>query len=178
MKVYPRVCGGTSLKIRNHSPTGGLSPRVRGNPLDDMEEAACMGSIPACAGEPDNRMKLHLETEVYPRVCGGTLNMPALHRQNRGLSPRVRGNQRAVLRIHGRWGSIPACAGEPYRDKAVDRRRRVYPRVCGGTQRLSLLAHRAIGLSPRVRGNPTAWSSGFPAIRSIPACAGEPVTMR
>ena len=30
-------------------------------------------------------------------------------------------------------GSIPACAGEPFRANCIIRRGRVYPRVCGGT---------------------------------------------
>ena len=30
--VYPRVCGGTDALEGNRGQTGGLSPRVRGNP--------------------------------------------------------------------------------------------------------------------------------------------------
>ena len=33
-------------------------------------------------------------------------------------------------------GSIPACAGEPVRDKLAARLDGVYPRVCGGTASL------------------------------------------
>ena len=53
-------------------------------------------------------------------------------------------------------GSIPACAGEPP-DDGRRRRRRVYPRVCGGTQLPAWLNRNrpvGAGLSPRVRGNP------------------------
>ena len=31
-RVYPRVCGGTKLRIAMGRLTNGLSPRVRGNP--------------------------------------------------------------------------------------------------------------------------------------------------
>ena len=31
--VYPRVCGGTIADIVEGEPPGGLSPRVRGNPV-------------------------------------------------------------------------------------------------------------------------------------------------
>ena len=50
-----------------------------------------------------------------------------------GLSPRVRGNpsvQRGCFRCPG---SIPACAGEPFRAAGMFPLSRVYPRVCGGT---------------------------------------------
>ena len=72
----------------------------------------------------------------------------------RGLSPRVRGNQ---WRIHARRigrGSIPARAGEPRRCKPTVWLLPVYPRACGGTPLLTPLTNR------------------YP--RSIPARAGEP----
>ena len=50
----------------------------------------------------------------------------------------------------------------------------VYPRVCGGTLAGQLPLLLVQGLSPRVRGNPSANQRGVPAVRSIPACAGEP----
>ena len=58
---------------------------------------------------------------------------------------------------------------------AVADRVRVYPRVCGGT----IAAHRrhysAEGLSPRVRGNQLNLVGTLRQVRSIPACAGEPI---
>ena len=53
-------------------------------------------------------------------------------------------------------------------------RRRVYPRVCGGTHRRSHSRHCSTGLSPRVRGNPRSVFFNLYWLRSIPACAGEP----
>ena len=59
-------------------------------------------------------------------------------------------------------------------DNHPDCPRRVYPRVCGGTNvdghRLRLLK----GLSPRVRGNPGWTITRIARDGSIPACAGEP----
>ena len=74
---------------------------------------------------------------VYPRVCGGTDNFIAAGANEQGLSPRVRGNHFGgcgILRL--RW-SIPACAGEPPEVVQEYRGSKVYPRVCGGTQRCS-----------------------------------------
>ena len=52
--------------------------------------------------------------------------------------------------------------------------RAVYPRVCGGTFRSSLLLVMWRGLSPRVRGNQVGMPSLGTSEGSIPACAGEP----
>ena len=150
-RVYPRVCGGTSI-----SPTGvkcatglsprvrgnprwrperqhglGLSPRVRGNPYSAIGSLATLRSIPACAGEPIRRTDVSTRNRVYPRVCGGTVLMTDCHSPWRGLSPRVRGNQTAQRRPVGEARSIPACAGEPPCSTQNGENHKVYPRVCG-----------------------------------------------
>ena len=70
--VYPRVCGGTNEAWLDGRLRGGLSPRVRGNPIMIITAVAFIGSIPACAGEPLCALTLLDSLEVYPRVCGGT----------------------------------------------------------------------------------------------------------
>ena len=71
------------------------------------------GSIPACAGEPHKYAALVLAGGVYPRVCGGTRLAEFSISCRRGLSPRVRGNQK-LRDFNERYErSIPACAGEP-----------------------------------------------------------------
>ena len=91
-----------------------------------------------------------------------------------GLSPRVRGNLIPRFRNADYRRSIPACAGEPCRSSRSPARRRVYPRVCGGTLVISISNRQITGLSPRVRGNHRLLLGGHDAARSIPACAGEP----
>ena len=91
-----------------------------------------------------------------------------------GLSPRVRGNRvPGLCRPEQEW-SIPACAGEPPDAQALSHLQGVYPRVCGGTavRRGSRIFN--VGLSPRVRGNPTHQAALKRSRGSIPACAGEP----
>ena len=155
----------------------------------------CHRSIPACAGEPWYKVFRGYRREVYPRVCGGTLPSPAiLHLPFRvyprvcggtrttprpfvatdGLSPRVRGNPASTFPTDRAHRSIPACAGEPFRQCQAPRRGAVYPRVCGGTGRSSQSGRDAGGLSPRVRGNRLARAFPAQGLRSIPACAGEP----
>ena len=53
------------------------------------------------------------EITVYPRVCGGTLEWTANPDVGSGLSPRVRGHQTKLCIVIDAPGSIPACAGAP-----------------------------------------------------------------
>ena len=172
--VYPRVCGGTAPSIVFRCSCDGLSPRVRGNRCGYESEARRLRSIPACAGEPLEPKGLSNTREVYPRVCGGTA-IPNLRTISpHGLSPRVRGNPFKLRLFNESDRSIPACAGEPSSMPSWASRMRVYPRVCGGTQRPIEDTQRRNGLSPRVRGNPIASSAAVVSPGSIPACAGEP----
>ena len=91
--VYPRVCGGTRIDAVQPGLAGGLSPRVRGNHAPRQDEQHGTGSIPACAGEPSSVHTPVRMARVYPRVCGGTVQMPPQAPLRRGLSPRVRGNR-------------------------------------------------------------------------------------
>ena len=191
--VYPRVCGGTLAELPNCHLLSGLSPRVRGNRQLRCAFVCRKGSIPACAGEPQgggdgvDDLKVYpacageprrhgirrCGLSVYPRVCGGTAQRLTAMWLPEGLSPRVRGNRQHLTIPCLNQRSIPACAGEPQAECRRSGRQRVYPRVCGGTLRVSGLAHcclglsrvcggtqyideelvSAQGLSPRVRGN-------------------------
>ena len=174
-KVYPRVCGGTARRRPPKSPGKGLSPRVRGNPGITAASRYWPGSIPACAGEPLCLCAGGGQQGVYPRVCGGTSDMAAQRSAAPDLSPRVRGNQAAKRGISGSNRSIPACAGEPHDSTLTAASAAVYPRVCGGTPITPPPTPAPRGLSPRVRGNPTAATTTAAWNGSIPACAGEPL---
>ena len=133
-----------------------------------------VGSIPACAGEPHWKTLSAAVYAVYPRVCGGTTGRGQGTPPMVGLSPRVRGNLNTVRPRQNRLGSIPACAGEPKTNIIPASVNKVYPRVCGGTVYHNEFSNWCHGLSPRVRGNLAFYLGPAPAIRSIPACAGEP----
>ena len=173
--VYPRVCGGTRTGSERPARRQGLSPRVRGNPIASRSSPSVIGSIPACAGEPGRTGEWQIHVKVYPRVCGGTPWSDDRPASGGGLSPRVRGNQCAR---GGRWQcgwSIPACAGEPTTMTSKLSVSRVYPRVCGGTCHHAAPGQIGNGLSPRVRGNRPDDIVFDAGVRSIPACAGEPL---
>ena len=174
-RVYPRVCGGTGPVPWWPCRPGGLSPRVRGNRGRRRGRGLASGSIPACAGEPATRPFRAGRPGVYPRVCGGTRRRLPQSPRWRGLSPRVRGNHPRECARYPVQRSIPACAGEPLRPRDWRLCGRVYPRVCGGTTAASTPVIRAQGLSPRVRGNHHLILRPAWRVRSIPACAGEPL---
>ena len=151
--VYPRVCGGTRWPAGGQQGVNGLSPRVRGNPKMLRQHGRDGGSIPACAGEPENAASARQGRWVYPRVCGGTWTAMSRLLRPEGLSPRVRGNRKLRRPAGMRSGSIPACAGEPASGGRLTGVITVYPRVCGGTDRMPRHQVAGMGLSPRVRGN-------------------------
>ena len=108
-------------------------------------------------------------------MCGGTVFAIIGVVTKAGLSPRVRGNRAHAPHDQDVRGSIPACAGEPPQAMQVNGVGAVYPRVCGGTVINGATLFANIGLSPRVRGNLLPFLVSVPVVRSIPACAGEPL---
>ena len=175
-RVYPRVCGGTEANIATADRFQGLSPRVRGNHTIMGDLFSPERSIPACAGEPFGYAAIVIAEKVYPRVCGGTHAFQAGIDSFVGLSPRVRGNHTEEPYNWTVTRSIPACAGEPFGYAAIVIAEKVYPRVCGGTHAFQAGIDSFVGLSPRVRGNLAAYVASVVSKRSIPACAGEPLT--
>ena len=192
-RVYPRACGGTARNIDPTRATGGLSPRVRGNPIRALENGGRYGSIPARAGEPATSEVDWQWDGVYPRACGGTTARRSGGGRKKGLSPRVRGNReqsahrpaqpRSIPRVRGNRasyrhrhepsGSIPARAGEPAWHPPSRCLPQVYPRACGGTPTSSAWWRSRPGLSPRVRGNRLRLRAAESIDRSIPARAGN-----
>ena len=91
----------------------------------------------------------------------------------RGLSPRGRGKPRSLERLDSLRRSIPAWAGETYRQRQSSWRVGVYPRVGGGNCQERVTDWRGKGLSPRGRGKPAETPAQTAQPRSIPAWAGE-----
>ena len=174
----PACAGEPPQRSGGRWSTSGLSPRVRGNLAGTGEQRIESGSIPACAGEPEPGRWRRGVGRVYPRVCGGTINHQGHRMYAPGLSPRVRGNRVRCASTPQPPGSIPACAGEPISLRLPPFRMTVYPRVCGGTGQVVQVDGRAVGLSPRVRGNRVLAGKSFLIAGSIPACAGEPSVRR
>ena len=108
-------------------------------------------------------------------MCGGTYGGAVGEAAGEGLSPRVRGNLPKRCGMKVRLRSIPTCAGEPVWLPSICYWWKVYPHVCGGTNRRYPCTQGEPGLSPRVRGNLLIPCGVKEADRSIPTCAGEPL---
>ena len=173
-RVYPRVCGGTWLRLPGICTGVGLSPRMRGNLVPHRVFDILTRSIPAYAGEPQGIFCGSARWKVYPRVCGGTPNCTPVGVCLGGLSPRMRGNPEHGARVGQDRRSIPAYAGEPFFSAHDSSFAWVYPRVCGGTQETVIGASWNHGLSPRMRGNLVVRGVRAGRRGSIPAYAGEP----
>ena len=168
------MCGATPYVSRAVVIEEGLSPRVRGNLSELNALNVRKRSIPACAGQPGQIAGDHRHHPVYPRVCGATDGFGVSGYGGPGLSPRVRGNQAAILPPSFRSRSIPACAGQPFSQRPQIKHAAVYPRVCGATLLFVSPIAARLGLSPRVRGNRLKSRHRSVCRRSIPACAGQP----
>ncbi len=84
--------GGTIGFDLEASRVQGLSPRARGNPGRGRYRRGIAGTIPACTGEPEDRIYDERRVRDYPRVHGGTALIKAMRILDEGLSPRARGN--------------------------------------------------------------------------------------
>ena len=196
--VHPRVCGESRADSRWPLPVRGPSPRVRGIRLVDVREVAGHRSIPACAGNPMARRDERRDDAVHPRVCGesqlGLKSADLLQ----GPSPRVRGILVGAATAAVEAGSIPACAGNPSGNapsavsagvhprvcgespRSARARldcRRVHPRVCGESLVGVIVVLGQEGPSPRVRGIPPCALHLKVNRGSIPACAGNPISL-
>ena len=131
------------------------------------------GLIPACAGKTRIRRAILCHGRAHPRVCGENVSPAKVASQLDGSSPRVRGKHTAALRLSGRCGLIPACAGKTRICGGDPPERGAHPRVCGENRVAGTPRGRLLGSSPRVRGKPSPGHRRRSMGRLIPACAGK-----
>ena len=176
--AYPRGCGGIRAIGLDAYARSGLSPRVRGNQAEVTKTAIDGGPIPAGAGESKDSLRRRSLHRAYPRGCGGISRRWHSAHSTTGLSPRVRGNPLIWPQPASCLGPIPAGAGESPAHDLIEFREGAYPRGCGGIRRVAKTHPVAVGLSPRVRGNPSRLLSASAVIGPIPAGAGESLEVK
>ena len=111
--VYPRMYGETRQGMARLGSAWGLSPHVRGNPLNVLDAHVEVRSIPACTGKPVAARAERDHDVVYPRMYGETIKAVGNCYSPEGLSPHVRGNRRRRCSGGRDPRSIPACTGKP-----------------------------------------------------------------
>ncbi len=107
---------------------------------------------------------------------GGALDSRKSRQCEPGPSPHARGSHRRRQPNVLFPGSIPACAGEPISRLPLMPWLGVHPRMRGGAPIPEPHFPADQGPSPHARGSLGSVSSVKVAVRSIPACAGEPIS--
>ncbi len=92
-RAYPRSRGATRMASISCGVRRGLSPLARGNLFDPPLFSACVGPIPARAGQPASGFSVRCLARAYPRSRGATAARRIQYIQRRGLSPLARGNR-------------------------------------------------------------------------------------
>ena len=108
---HPRGCGEHKSSTKASSAAWGSSPRMRGAPINKMENAQDLRIIPADAGSTGQLPQEYSKHWDHPRGCGEhkltTIRCPGLI----GSSPRMRGARYHAMPGRGHVGIIPADAG-------------------------------------------------------------------
>ena len=124
--LSPRLRGNLNISVAL-CVTKGSIPALTGKPCESAKDAefvevypraygdrlTLQRSIPALTGKPRKPVIGRSPIGVYPRAYGETVSKEGHAAPEGGLSPRLRGNQKASLRTAPRIGSIPALTGKP-----------------------------------------------------------------
>ena len=134
--------------------------------------------IPAFAGNTAGRFRSEIRSSVHPRVCGEHTATHSASVSASGSSPRLRGTQRmgGVQIVGVRF--IPAFAGNTPASNAFMNSTAVHPRVCGEHPIRARKVIASGGSSPRLRGTLCRAPIYRPAVRFIPAFAGNTSGLR
>ena len=172
-RAHPRACGENLVCRRTSHTLAGSSPRVRGKPSGRSPGGRPPRLIPARAGKTRRWPSGRPGSSAHPRACGENGRRLSLVGPPLGSSPRVRGKLAYVIGRDPHPGLIPARAGKTPAGRRSGRASRAHPRACGENAIRDLLAVRALGSSPRVRGKPGAHIRTRHRPRLIPARAGK-----
>ena len=170
---HPRVGGEHPPETAMSSRPLGSSPRGRGTLNTDADQRPTLRVIPAWAGNTRGAATGWPATAGHPRVGGEHQNICAAGSTPGGSSPRGRGTlSRCDLAIEV-VRVIPAWAGNT--STLVNRLGGMpgHPRVGGEHLGTLRAATPASGSSPRGRGTPGDRPLERPALRVIPAWAGN-----
>ena len=176
-QVDPRSRGGDLFAKCPVMCIMGRSPLTRGRRSEGVTEAPRLGSIPAHAGETTAALPRRRCARVDPRSRGGDARLQRLMRRLRGRSPLTRGRRRGRDAGLAGCGSIPAHAGETATGERCGDFAEVDPRSRGGDSHHATGSCSAGGRSPLTRGRHPQPRIADAFTRSIPAHAGETISM-
>ena len=173
LPVHPRARGERVPAGAAPAVFGGSSPRARGTGEVDGVPVRVVSFIPARAGNGARRTNSARLKPVHPRARGERYALRAAVRDGSGSSPRARGTVAGVALAESGLRFIPARAGNGSRPQPSRRAHPVHPRARGERSCLLFPDSASHGSSPRARGTAGGRRSIGPALRFIPARAGN-----
>ena len=168
---HPRACGANGKAFHTEENLPGSSPRVRGK-RRHWGGYPRFGSSPRVRGKQQFEVRGRLLDRIIPARGANQLNIQ-LDVWQSGSSPRVRG--KLWVDVFGAFCCriIPARAGQTHSRQPSSRRLSDHPRACGANQWAKEYQTISDGSSPRVRGKLAVEDLYVPAVRIIPARAGQ-----
>ena len=161
------------LPVMTSPHAQGSSPLARGTPHHGASRRSLPGLIPARAGNTERGFVLDLVCGAHPRSRGEHITFAIWGGVRLGSSPLARGTRDTITLNAGRWGLIPARAGNTWLQNLRRRFLGAHPRSRG--EHPFCVHHDAhlLGSSPLARG-----TRACPDLRAgraglIPARAGN-----
>ena len=149
---HPRECGANRIGNNASPRVAGSSPRVRGKPVETVDDFTGHRIIPASAGQTSKSPDLLKRSADHPRECGANILSAVMASAAIGSSPRVRGKRHEGWHLQLRRRIIPASAGQTFCPAGRDGVSPDHPRECGANPDSDDAGTRPRGSSPRVRG--------------------------
>ena len=149
---HPRACGENLGQLRFDTSILGSPPRMRGKPLEEVENCAETGITPAHAGKTNARYSRPCFRKDHPRACGENLSTRFLCCGSGGSPPRMRGKLDSLSHNRVPTRITPAHAGKTYFLSISFFCAWDHPRACGENDSYLLYDLEEIGSPPRMRG--------------------------
>ncbi len=173
---HPRLCGEKQMPRRRSHPPEGSPPPMRGKALDEILRDCRRRITPAYAGKSRRHLKLLLEIEDHPRLCGEKFSSMSEVDIISGSPPPMRGKVRMADATILTKGITPAYAGKSH----VRRLQRVqsgdHPRLCGEKFRTNRFTCSNCGITPAYAGKSTKNSCCSSMSEDHPRLCGEKST--
>ncbi len=171
--VHPRIRGEHWNSTARPPSASGSSPHTRGTLVNDRVERLDLRFIPAYAGNTQSKSVPSPPPPVHPRIRGEHVYSSWSTYRSRGSSPHTRGTRDADGHPARGARFIPAYAGNTCSPKTTGGRHSVHPRIRGEHIETGILSFEGAGSSPHTRGTHHQTPRRRPALRFIPAYAGN-----
>ena len=130
-KKHPRVCGEDFMPVEQADLSPETPPRMRGRLEQRIPNPHTVGNTPAYAGKTRRTLRQTAAGRKHPRVCGEDPGVRILSCPTLETPPRMRGRQKAHLRVQIEDRNTPAYAGKTNFPEQKRKEKKKHPRVCG-----------------------------------------------